>query len=77
MVTAWAKQHGVATEDGAMIFTVTPRDLSKLEQLAQAFRAVIARGAPRYSVAAYKYVCPRTAATLTRLEKVLAKHWKK
>jgi hypothetical protein len=42
--------------------------------LANAFEAIVAAGA-RYNVKAYKYVCPRTAASLGRLRKVLTGHW--
>jgi hypothetical protein len=74
-VTVWQQQYDVEAIDHQIAFTVNPDDLPKLSELAQAFEAIVAHGAPRYPVNAYKYVCPRTAAALERLRECLSKHW--
>lgn len=50
-------------------------DAGKLASLATAFRAIVRPGAPRYDSPNYKYVCPRTAEALDRLERVLKQVW--
>jgi hypothetical protein len=56
-------------------FQVTRGSQLLLSELAQAIRAIVAAGAPRYSVPSYKYVCPRTAASLERLKAALDRAW--
>ena len=53
---------------------VAQGEQSKLKELAAAFQAIVASGA-RYSVANYKYVCPRTADSLSRFAKLLDEAW--
>lgn len=74
-VAAWIKKHAAVSSDESLTFTVTSDDVSKLTELAAAFRSIVSRGAPRYAEKAYKYVCPRTAAALDALGKVLGAHW--
>ena len=74
-VNAWIQKHGAAGSDGSLVFTVTPNDIGKLDELAAAFRFIVRPGAPRYAEKAYKYVCPRSAAALDQLSRVLAGHW--
>ena len=47
---------------------------ARLEALAELMEAIVRPGAPRYSVASYKYVCPRTAGSLRRFAKVLREY---
>lgn len=74
-VTAWARQHGAEMSEGCLAFGVGRQDVEKLNKLAAAFRSIVQPGAPRYAQKAYKYVCPRAAASLERLCRVLARHW--
>jgi hypothetical protein len=73
-VEAWIKKYAADDEKYGLSFRVTPDDLDKLPALAKAVRSIIRA---RYSVKAYKYVCPRTAASLERLHAKLSKHWSK
>jgi hypothetical protein len=73
-VADWVRQHNAEQTDKALIFDVMPADVEKLRELAASFRSIVEHGA-RYPVAAYKYVCPRTAASLERLHSVLRTHW--
>jgi hypothetical protein len=74
-VSAWIQKYAVAASDGSLVFNVTPNDIAKLGELASAFRSIVRPGAPRYTEKAYKFVCPRAAAALDQLSKVLAGHW--
>jgi len=51
-------------------------DQGILKELAESIESIVTPGVPRYNVKSYKYVCPRTAKSLTRLGKVLDKAWK-
>jgi hypothetical protein len=75
-VRAWSKKTGIVGDENNLSFTVTKQTLGLLTELAAAFRAIVAPGAPRYSTASYKYSCPRTAGSLERLAKTLARAWK-
>jgi hypothetical protein len=79
-VARWEQQHGVArTAVGVhevLRFDVSPSTIDRLTSLAASFEEIVRPGAPRYSEAAYKYSCPRTAHTLRRLHGVLKAHWK-
>lgn len=70
-VSQWRKANGVRGED-FMVFRVKPDSLEKLTTLAAAFKAIVAGP---YSVKSYKFTCPRTAKSLLRLYKTLAKAW--
>ena len=77
-VSAWvAANKGAlkASFDGDLTFTIVPGQEAKLAELANAIAAIVAPGR-RYSVPAYKYVCPRTANSLKLLSKTLALAWK-
>jgi hypothetical protein len=67
----WTK-HGVHAQ---LAIAVEPQTVEPLRTLARAIRSIVAPGAPRYDTPSYKYVCPRTAASLERLAKVLDDHW--
>lgn len=70
VVSAWFKKHAAPFANGYE-FSVAPGEESKLIELATAIGNIVKPGA-RYSVKAYKYVCPRTANSLKRLAGVLA-----
>ena len=73
-VSAWIEQYDPTLRDGnqaSMSFPVAVGQEGKLDELAAAFRSIVRPGAPRYQVANYKYVCPRTAGSLDRLASVL------
>lgn len=57
-----------------MTFQVGRSDAGKLSELADAFISIVKPPA-RYNVASYKYACPRAAAALERLHRVLAGHF--
>ena len=62
------------TDEHSLSFTIQKGQEGKLVDLASAVAAIVGAG-KRYDVKAYKYVCPRTAASLRRLSDVLAKAW--
>jgi hypothetical protein len=78
-VTEWIKRHnGTFSEshgNAHLQFRVIRGSQHILSELAQAIRAIVAPGAPRYAVNNYKYVCPRTAASLERLKAALDRAW--
>jgi hypothetical protein len=71
-VDKWIKEYGADDEVHGLSFRVTPDDVDKLTTFANAVRSIIRTS---YPVKAYKYVCPRTAASLERLHATLSKHW--
>jgi hypothetical protein len=71
-VEKWIKENRADDEKHGLSFAVTPKDFGKLTALAKAVRSIV-QGP--YPVKAYKYVCPRTAASLERLHSALSKHW--
>ncbi len=77
-VREWITENA-AKEDSSyqhrLEITVTPRNTRALTELAKRVAAITARGAPRYSVPSYKYVCPRVARSLNKLATTLAKYW--
>ena len=74
-VTGWIKKNKAKSSDHGLEFSITKKNLSELRALAEAFRAIVKPGA-RYSVRAYKYVCPRAANSLEKLHSVLLAHRK-
>lgn len=62
------------TDEDSLSFTIQKGQETKLLDLASAVAGIVGAG-KRYDVKAYKYVCPRTAASLRRLSAVLAKAW--
>ena len=72
-VQSWAQTHGAEHRPAHVLrFEVAPGEQSRLRSLAQAIEAIVSRP---YSVSAYKHVCPRTAASLERLARVLDQAW--
>ncbi len=57
-----------------LVFSIERGEQLLLGELASAFRNIVAPSA-RYLTPNYKYVCPRTASSLARLNSVLDKHW--
>lgn len=55
----------------SLTFTLTLGQEAVLDQLAELVQNIVRPGAPRYAVASYKYMCPRTAASLRRLSTIL------
>jgi hypothetical protein len=76
-VRRWLKVNRITTSEGHRLFsaTLTPKNYSILDTLPHAVAKIVERGAPPYEVKAYKYVCPRTAKSLTRLSNTLKKAW--
>jgi hypothetical protein len=78
-VQAWVQQHGARVQQGtwgrSLDVTIAHGQQASLRSLAEAIRSIVARGAPRYSVPSYKYVCPRTARSLERLADTLDRAW--
>jgi len=77
-VRIWITKHEASLREGVdrlLSFVVSKKEgTSKLSTLADAIASIVARGA-RYDVKSHKYVCPRTADSLQRLDKVLRKAW--
>ncbi len=76
-VAAWSCESGIEISKSELTLAVTRANANLLLTLAKAFRAIVRRGAPRYDTPNYKYVCPRTADSLERLERTLKKAWDK
>ena len=77
-VVKWLKREKLKIATGMqkhLQITVTPENYELLEELAEAIESIVAPGAPRYEAPSYKYVCPRTAESLRRLNGVLGKAW--
>lgn len=76
MVEEWIAKVGNSSKwAGELAFSVKRGESGLLERLALAIESIIAPGAPRYTESSYKYVCPRTAQSLRRLEKQLREEW--
>ena len=76
-VKAWAKANGAKLETsprGQLVFHIKKGGQPALLSLATAMKGIVAPG-KKYPVAAYKYVCPRTADSLTRLANELTSAW--
>jgi hypothetical protein len=73
-VKEWCSRNNVKMTDRGMDFELRPGTQNKLAHLAEAFRSIVQPGA-RYEVSNYKYVCPRVAAALVRLQSVLNRAW--
>lgn len=71
-VDAWFAAHNAESTGGGIAFDVQPETLAALEDLAQAFEAII-RG--RYDTPAYKYVVPRVAGSIRHLHDLLKAAW--
>ncbi len=62
------------TNGGRLSITVTPNNVQLLESLATLIANITMPGA-RYSVADYKYACPKASNALNLLSRVLKKKW--
>lgn len=74
-VEAWIRKHNAPYESGMWLrleFLIEKGQQAKLHSLASAFRDIVKRP---YSTKSYKYVVPRTANSLERLQRVLDKAW--
>jgi hypothetical protein len=78
-VNAWLNKYDYKIKtisiDSHLAIPIKQGEQSKLNGLATALKSIVASGAPRYKVANYKYVCPRTAKALTSLVTILNKAW--
>jgi len=72
-IMRWLKRYHLRAGN-PLEFKVKKGEQQMLTELANAFLAIVAPGV-YYSVPSYKYVCPRTAASLERLKKVLDRLW--
>ncbi len=73
-ILSWIDDGNASVKDDHNSRLVVPIQLGnegRLRNLAQLIEAVVRPGA-QYDVRSYKYVCPRTAASLRRLADVLA-----
>lgn len=71
-VLAWFGAHGARQEAGGFEVEIRPDTVADLENLARRFESILKK---RYDTKAYKYVVPRTAASLRRLRTVLEAAW--
>jgi len=74
LVTKWLASNGAEQANGEVQFSIRRGEEEGLGELARVFRAIVRPGA-HYAVSSYKYVCPRTAASIERLQSVLKKAW--
>jgi hypothetical protein len=73
-VSDWMNAAGVVDAMGGKQIEIAKGDQDNLLELADRMETIVAKG-HRYPVKAYKYVCPRVAASLRQLQKVLAEVW--
>lgn len=76
-VKSWAEENGAvlsASTGGQLTFNIQKGRQPALLSLATAIKGIVAPG-KTYSVAAYKYVCPRAANSLTKLAHELTSAW--
>lgn len=76
-ICAWVEADQSSNQEGYpghLAIKLPLGEEARLEALAELMEAIVRSGAPRYSVASYKYVCPRTAGSLRRLAKVLREY---
>src|ERR1700692_642346 len=77
-VQAWMTKYNIQISrpfhKDRMTFNVGRGDAGKLSELAGALISIVKPPA-RYKEASYKYACPRAAAALKRLHKVLVGHF--
>ncbi len=74
-VAAWLEQHNAKQDHYGIRFSLQRGEQDELLLLAAAFRAITQPGA-RYEVKAYKYVCPRAAAAIEQLRRILDGAWR-
>lgn len=73
-VAEWLAENSVENRKLGFDFAVRRGSQEKLAQLAKAFESIVQPGA-RYPVPSYKYVCPRVASALVRLQRILERAW--
>lgn len=76
-INAWLDDNGAERNEGnqlSITFVIERGQQGRLSELAKAIMSIVASG-KRYSVANYKYVCPRTAGSIERLKTVLDTVW--
>ena len=77
-IKAWIKKNKFELAENMFNAVLTIKILqgeqSKLLELAASMKEIVAPG-ESYSTAAYKYVCPNTAKSLQKLNKVLSSVW--
>lgn len=76
-VRAWISKNDFEFTEAPqprLLLPLMPSRESKLRELASLFKQIVLP-TKHYAVPAYKYVCPRTAHSLTRLANVLSATW--
>jgi hypothetical protein len=80
-VRKWISSHECEMQsdelhlNDSLSFVVDEGQQNILTELADAIESIVRYGAPRYDVPSYKYVCPRTAASLRNLKSILETAW--
>ena len=72
-VDAWWAEN---TVEGRYRLPVIPVEMGQEAKLGQLSSLIAAITGKKYSVAAYKYECPRVSAVLTRTQDILSNAWK-
>jgi hypothetical protein len=73
-VAEWLAENKVEDRRVGFEFDVRRGTQGRLTNLAKAFESIVQPGA-RYPVPSYKYVCPRVASALVRLQRLLDRAW--
>jgi hypothetical protein len=73
-VDEWFAAHDAEESAGGRLFNIHAGEQTELLELASRIEAIVAPG-KKYTVRAYKYVCPRVAGSLRRLHEVLQTQW--
>lgn len=71
-VDLWFEQNGANQNQSGIEFFISPSNFETLNELEEAFMSIITR---KYRVASYKYVVPRTAASIQQLHKLVKSVW--
>lgn len=71
-VESWLNAHQLEVNKPGVTVSISPQNVDGLSDLATSFEKILTR---RYDTRAYKYVVPRTAQSLRRLQNVLIKAW--
>jgi hypothetical protein len=70
LVANWFAANGGELTNRGIQFLVRRGEEIRLGELATAFRSIVRPGV-RYTVSSYKYVCPRVASAIERIQQVL------
>lgn len=73
-VQEWIDANEMRSSGNHHEMTLTPENVDNLQGLADALRAIVAKG-ETYDAPSHKYTCPRVASCLERLDEVLSRHW--